>query len=116
MKKTLKRTSPEQHGISSQRTEKLLRELHSLGNEVHGFLLSVDGDVICESFTEPYAPNIPHSCHSLGKSYTATAVGLAVTQGLVSVEDHIVDISGMRSGNWGSRSSPEWKRFGCAIC
>ena len=92
MKKTLKRTSPEQHGISSQRTEKLLRELHSLGNDVHGFLLSVDGDVICESFTEPYAPNIPHSCHSLGKSYTATAVGLAVTQGLVSVEDHIVDI------------------------
>ncbi|MBQ8994206.1 MAG: serine hydrolase [Oscillospiraceae bacterium] len=92
MKKVLKRVSPETHGISSSRTEKLLRDLNSLGNEVHGFLLAVDGDVICESFVSPYSPNIPHSCHSLGKSYTATAVGLAVTQGLVSVEDRVVDI------------------------
>lgn len=92
MKKALKRVSPESHGISSRRTEQLLRELHSLGNEVHGFLLAIDGEVICESFTEPYGPNIPHSCHSLGKSYTATAVGLAVTQGYISVEDFLIDI------------------------
>ena len=92
MKKALRRVSPESRGISSARTEQLLRDLHSLGNEVHGFILAVDGDVICESFTAPYSPNIPHSCHSLGKSYTATAVGLAVTQGLVSVEDLLVDI------------------------
>ncbi len=92
MKKVLKRVSPESRGVSSARTEQLLKELNSLGNEVHGFLLSVGGEVICESFAAPYAPNIPHSCHSLGKSYTATAVGLAVTQGLVSVEDRIADI------------------------
>ena len=92
MKTVLKRVSPESHGISSARTEQLLKELNSLGNEVHGFILAVDGEVICESFAAPYSPNIPHSCHSLGKSYTATAVGLAVTQGLVSVEDLLVDI------------------------
>lgn len=92
MKRTLKRVSPESHGISSARTEQLLKELNSLGNEVHGFMLSVGGEVICESFAAPYAPNYPHSCHSLGKSYTATAIGLAVTQGLLSVEDLLVDI------------------------
>ncbi len=92
MKKVLKRVSPESHGISSARTEQLLKDLNSLGNEVHGFIMAVDGEVICESFAAPYAPNIPHSCHSLGKSYTATAVGLAVTQGLVSVDDLLVDI------------------------
>ena len=92
MKKALKRVSPESHGVSSARTEELLKELHSLGNEVHGFLVAVDDEIICESFTEPYGPNIPHSCHSLGKSYTATAVGLAVTQGYITVEDLLVDI------------------------
>ena len=92
MKKVLKRVSPESQGISSARTEQLLRELHSFDNEVHGFLLAVNDKVICESFTYPYRPNIPHSCHSLGKSYTATAVGLAVTKGLVSVEDLLIDI------------------------
>ncbi len=92
MKNTLKRVSPESKGISSSRTEKLLRDLNGLVNEVHGFMLAVDGEVICESFAAPYGPNIPHSCHSLGKSYTATAVGLAATKGLVSVEDRLIDI------------------------
>ena len=92
MKKPLKRVSPESHGISSARTEKLLRDLDSLGNEVHGFILAIDGDIICESFADPYSPNIPHSCHSLGKSYTATAIGLAVTHGLLSVDDLLIDI------------------------
>ncbi len=92
MKKVLKRVSPESHGISSARTEQLLRELNSLGNEVHGFIMAVGDEIICESFTEPYGPNIPHSCHSLGKSYTATALGMAVTEGLLSVEDLLVDI------------------------
>ena len=92
MKKPLKHVTPESKGISSARTERLLRELNSLGNEVHGFLLSVGGDLICESFASPYSPTIPHSCHSLGKSYTATAIGLAVTNGFVSVEDKITDI------------------------
>ncbi len=53
MKSNLKRVSPESKGISSSRTEKLLRDLHSIGNEVHGFMLAVDGEVICESFTAP---------------------------------------------------------------
>ena len=74
MKKVLKRVSPESRGVSSARAEQLLKELNSLGNEVHGFLLSVGGEVICESFAAPYAPNIPHSCHSLGKSYTAAGI------------------------------------------
>ncbi len=106
MKKTLKRVTPESKGISSTRTEKLLRELNTLGNEVHGFMISVDGDVICESFAEPYSPVIPHSCHSLGKSYTATAVGLAVTQGLVSVEDKITDIFAEEIDGLGIRLQP----------
>ena len=92
MKKVLKRVSPESQGISSARTEELLKELHSFGNEVHGFLMAINDEIICESFTSPYRPNIPHSCHSLGKSYTATAVGLAVTQGLITVEDLLIDI------------------------
>jgi len=92
MKTPLKRVSPESHGISSERTSKLLHDLDNLGNELHGFILAVDGEVICESFAAPYSPNYPHSCHSLGKSYTATAIGLAVTEGLLTVEDRLVDI------------------------
>ena len=92
MKEKLQRVSPESAGISSKRTQQLLKDLCSIGNELHGFMLAVDGKVICNSFAKPYGPSIPHSCHSLGKSYTATAIGLAVTQGYLTVEDKLVDI------------------------
>ena len=79
-------------GVSSRAVLELIKAMDGKRNEVHGFMLERDGVVIAESWLAPYKPEYPHTCHSLGKSYTCTAIGVAVTKGLVSVEDKIVDI------------------------
>ena len=90
--KALKRTSPEALGIKSSRILKLIKDLDSIGNEVHGFMVARGGCVAAESWMAPYAKDIPHSCHSLGKSYTCTAALIAMTEGVLSPDDLITDI------------------------
>ena len=89
---TLKRTSPEALGIKSSRVLKLIKDLDSIGNEVHGFMVARNGCVAAESWMTPYAADIPHSCHSLGKSYTCTAALIAISEGLLSLDDRLADI------------------------
>jgi hypothetical protein len=48
------------------------------------------GVVIAEGWWYPYRPDAPHVLFSLSKSFTSTAVGLAVEQGLLSVEDPLL--------------------------
>src|SRR5262249_15164444 len=38
----------------------------------------------------PYAPELRHTMYSMSKSFTSTAVGLAVAEGRLSVDDKVV--------------------------
>ena len=88
----LKRCTPEEVGLSSKAVLELVRKLESFGHEIHGLMISRHGQVVAEGWWAPYSPDIPHSCHSLGKSYTCTAVGIACTEGLLSPEDRMIDL------------------------
>lgn len=90
-KKELPRVSPEQMGVSSRMLLAMLQELEQRV-EIHGFMLARHGCVIAEGWWEPYTCATAHICHSLGKSYVGTAVGLACTQGYLHLEDRIVDL------------------------
>jgi CubicO group peptidase (beta-lactamase class C family) len=48
------------------------------------------GQVVAEGCWHPFAPEYRHTLFSLSKSFTSTAVGLAVTEGLLSVDDAVV--------------------------
>ena len=48
------------------------------------------GIVAAEGWWAPYGPQSPHSLYSLSKSFTSTAIGLAVAEGLLTVDDHIL--------------------------
>ena len=78
-RKPLPRVSPEQVGISSRMLLSMFRELES-ATEMHGFMLARHGQVAAEAWWAPYTPQLPHICHSGGKSDVGTAVGLACTQ------------------------------------
>ena len=91
-KKELPRVSPEQVGLSSRMLFRMLRELEACGTQMHGFMLERHGCVAAECWWKPYDNNMAHICHSMGKSYVGTAVGLACTQGYLHLEDRIVDI------------------------
>ena len=49
------------------------------------------GNVIFEDWYGEAAPDIPHAMHSVSKSFTATAIGMLVDQGKISVTDKLVD-------------------------
>lgn len=49
------------------------------------------GKVIFEDWYGKAAPDKPHVMHSVSKSFTATAIGMAVDEGLLKITDKLVD-------------------------
>ncbi len=47
---------------------------------MHGFMVARHGKVFAECWWAPFNSEMVHSNHSFGKSYTATAIGIAVTE------------------------------------
>ena len=88
----LERTTPEAVGISSNQVEKCINALMHEKTQMNGFMALRHGKVFAECWWTPYSPELPHSNHSLGKSYTATAIGIGLKEGILSLDEHIVDI------------------------
>jgi CubicO group peptidase (beta-lactamase class C family) len=89
----LKRSVPEAEGISSSAVLAFVRAVeqhtHPL-DSVQGFMLLRHGNVAAEGWWTPYGPQSPHSLYSLSKSFTASGIGLAVQEGLVTVDDRVL--------------------------
>lgn len=62
------------------------------GIELHAMLVQRKGDVLAEAYREPYGPDIPHRMYSVTKSFTSTAIGFAVSEQRLSVEDRVIDL------------------------
>ncbi|ULH13983.1 beta-lactamase family protein (plasmid) [Deinococcus sp. KNUC1210] len=58
--------------------------------ELHSFQLLRFGYVVAEGWWAPHSPDRVHRLHSLSKSFTATAIGLLVSEGRLTVEDRLV--------------------------
>ena len=54
------------------------------------FMLLRNGNVVAEGWWTPYGPQSPHPLQSLRKSFTSTAIGLAVQEGLLTVDDPVL--------------------------
>lgn len=68
------------------------RALHRCDAHLRGFMILRDGAVAAEQFWAPYAPTDMVWVYSISKSFTSTAVGFAVAEGLLSVDDRLVDL------------------------
>ena len=90
--KELDHVSPESIGISSAVVKECVEALNHEKTQIHGFMAARQGKVFAECWWKPYTSKIPHSCHSMGKSYTVTAIGIACTEGILSMEDRIADL------------------------
>ncbi|MDF2539545.1 MAG: class beta-lactamase-related serine hydrolase [Herbinix sp.] len=90
-----KYSTPERQGVKSEAIINFLNKAEQvqtkdMDQEFHSFMMLRHGYVIAEGWWEPYQRNLPHSLFSLSKSFTSTAIGYAVTEGLLSVEDFVV--------------------------
>lgn len=86
------RVTPESVGIHSACVEEMLDELYRCGIEMHGFMLLRHGKVCAEGSWHPYKPDTQHIMFSFSKSFTSTAIGFASQEGLLSLDERLIDI------------------------
>jgi CubicO group peptidase (beta-lactamase class C family) len=86
----LPRSTPEAEGVSSAAIQAFIEAADKEANEIHSFMLLRHGKVISEGWWKPYAPELKHTMYSLSKSFTSTAVGFAVTEKLLTVNDKVI--------------------------
>lgn len=86
----LPRSTPEEQGISSSAILDFVQSADQQVDAMNSFMLVRHGHVVAEGWWSPYAPQIPHSMYSLSKSFTSTAVGLAIAEGKLSLSDPVL--------------------------
>lgn len=87
---TLPRCTPETVGVSSRAILSFLDAAKSAnGVELHSLMLLKHGKVLFEGYWNPYRAEHPHTMYSFSKTLTATAIGLAQAEGLLSVGDRL---------------------------
>lgn len=86
---SLSRSTPEQQGVSSAAVLNFVEALEKI-DTVHSFMLLRRGSVVAEGWWSPFQPDDPHQLYSLSKSFTSTAVGLAISEGKLSLDDLVI--------------------------
>ena len=86
----LPHSTPEAQGIPSSAILDFVQAAESELDALHSFILVRHGHRVAQGGWSPYAPEHPHMLFSLSKSFTSTAVGLAVAEGRLSVDDPVL--------------------------
>lgn len=87
---TLPRNTPESQGISSAGILAFIKAANKSIDSLHSLMLLRHGIVVAEGWWYPYRPETAHMLFSLSKSFTSTAVGFAVAEGRLSVDDTVL--------------------------
>jgi CubicO group peptidase (beta-lactamase class C family) len=81
---------PETEGVSSAGIDSFLTAEARSVHEFHSFMFLRHGKVIAQGWWDPYKPTLKHALYSTSKSFTSTAVGFAVSEKLLSVNDKVI--------------------------
>ena len=87
---SLPRSSPEREGVRSAAILGFLDAVARSNHELHSFMFLRHGKVIAEGWWDPYGADLKHTMYSTSKSFTSTAVGLAVHEGRLGLDDKVV--------------------------
>jgi CubicO group peptidase (beta-lactamase class C family) len=89
----LPRTTPESQGLRSSAISAFLDAIDAApAIELHSLMILRHGQVLAEGWWQPYSRDEVHLLYSLSKSFTSAAAGLAAAEGLLSLDDKIVDL------------------------
>ena len=88
----LQRVSPESAGFRSADISDFVRAITHKNTHMHSLIASRHGKIFAECSWDPFSRDLVHSNHSLGKSYTCTAVLFLIQDGVISENDLIVDL------------------------
>ena len=86
----LPRSSPEAQGVSSSAVLSFIQAADKTSTRCTASCSLRHGHVVAEGWWSPYNAESPHSLYSLSKSFTSTAVGLAIAEGKLSLDDEVL--------------------------
>jgi len=86
----LPRSSPEKQGISSSAVLAFIEAADEKIDTMNSFMLVRHGHVVSAGWWSPYDAKSPHMLFSLSKSFTSTAVGLAMADGKLTLDDEVM--------------------------
>lgn len=87
----LARSSPEAQGIPSAAIQRFVGAANETIHDIHSLMIVRHGAVVAEGWWHPFEEERNHVLYSLSKSFTSSAIGLAVSEGLLSLADRVVD-------------------------
>jgi CubicO group peptidase (beta-lactamase class C family) len=86
----LPRSTPEAQGISSSAILSFVDDAEKKIDALHSLMIVRHGHVVAEGWWAPYDAKTRHELYSLSKSFTSTAVGLAIAEGKLSIDDPVL--------------------------
>ncbi|WP_321438093.1 serine hydrolase [uncultured Bacteroides sp.] len=86
----LLRSTPEVEGVHSDGILRFIESIEKSNMELHSFMLLRHGRVVAEGWWNPYLPDMRHIMYSVSKTYTSTAVGFAIAEKRLSLDDKVV--------------------------
>ncbi|MET7729789.1 serine hydrolase domain-containing protein [Streptomyces sp. NPDC005402] len=88
---SLPMSTPAAQGVDAAGIQAFLDALEAEPHlEPHSLMLLRHGQVVASGWWAPYAPERPQLLYSLSKSFTATAAGFAVAEGLIRLDDPVI--------------------------
>ncbi|MEY4934025.1 MAG: hypothetical protein RIS64_384 [Bacteroidota bacterium] len=87
---SLPRSTPEKEGVSSEKIHQFLDAVAKSKHELHSYMILRHGKVVSEGSWHPYRPDLKQTMYSVSKSFTATAIGFAVSEKKLTVEDKVI--------------------------
>lgn len=84
--------TPEEVGVSSKDIDSFINELEWQGVETHSVMIIRHGEVAFETWREPYSSDIAHTMYSVSKSIVSIAAGMAIEEGIVSLDTKLLDV------------------------
>ena len=82
-------SSPESLGVDSRAVIGFLEHCEKEEVELHSFMLLRHGKVAAECWWAPFNAHTPHTMFSFSKSVSATAIGFAIGEGLLTLDTNV---------------------------
>lgn len=85
------KNKPEAYGISSDNLLCMVQELETFVEDIHSISVVCDNDVIFSKCIQPYTEEPMQMLHSFSKSMNSIAVGIAIDEGKLHLDDLVID-------------------------
>jgi len=80
-------STPEAQGMSSLNILKFIDRLEAEIDAVHSFMIIRHGKLVSQGWWDPYQSDVPHMMNSVSKSFISTAIGFAIQENIISLDD-----------------------------